>query len=255
MPKFLVAEGTSPCASRVYTHNAEERRERARESDVSNEVLKSFAPSVARAFRWLDSSKTGAHKFYVKFAELALPPSVGLYTHPVLRSSADATAHIVLTERSDDGVIRKAGVTPKQLATGAFGAVPLYTLGEEEGRLFDEAMDENKRNTMKAPGESFTLNDLQAVNLGVSLGAVEKLRDTIPREPTCSDSTEATWLISFAALANNPHGVGVFLDELAQVEGLSGDIDIHPVRGVARHEQSGKELGSFVSFSLMVPSR
>lgn len=255
MPKFLVAEGTSPCASRLYTQDATERRERARESDASNEVLKSFAPSVARAFRWLDSSKTGAHKFYVKFAELALPPSVGLYTHPVLRSSADATAHIVLTERSTDGVIRKAGVTPKQLATGAFGAVPLYTLGEEEGILFDEAMEENKRNTMKAPGESFVLNDLQAVNLSVSLGAIEKLRDRIPREPTRSDLTEAAWLISFAALANNPHGVGVFLDELAEVEGLSGDIDIHPVRGLARHPQSGKELGGFVSLSLMVPSR
>ena len=90
MPKFLVAEGTSPCASRLYTHDAQEARERAEESDASNEILKSFSPSVARAFRWLDSSKTGAHKFYVSFAELALPPTTGLYTDPDLRKSGDA---------------------------------------------------------------------------------------------------------------------------------------------------------------------
>jgi hypothetical protein len=255
LPNVLVAEGTSPCASRLYTHDSAERYERATASDASNEILKSFAPSVMRGFRWLDSSKTGEHKFYRAFAELILHPDIGLYTEPKLRASGDATPHLVLTQPSVNGVVTKAGATPKQLATGAFGAIPLFTMGEEEGALFDEAMEENERNTIRPPKGVYEVDDLQAVNLDRSLGALKKLHDKLPREPTREDVTEATWLASFAALANNPHGVGVFLDELSSVEGVSGEIDLHPIRGLARHKDSEKELGAFVALSLMVPPR
>ena len=253
MPKFLVAEGTSPCASRLYTSDPTESRTRAREADASNEVIKRFSPSVMRAYRWLDSSATGAHKFYVSFAELALPPTVGLYTHPDLRKSGDATAHIVLTKLPIEDVVSEAGATPKELATGAFGAIPLFTFGEEEGALFDEAMEENSRNTMKHPGAPFEINDLQAVNLNMSLEAFAKVRDRLPRTSARSDLTEATWLASFAALVNNPHGIGVFLDEVTSIDGVCGEVDIHPVRGVAINGQSKQEAGAFVSISLMVP--
>lgn len=255
LPKFLVAEGTSPCASRVYTHDPAERRDRAMESDASNEILKSFSPSVMRAFRWLDSSKTDSHKFYLSFAEMLLPPNTGLYTHSYLRNSGDATAHVVLTKQPVDGVVTEAGATPKQLATGAFSAIPLFTMGEKDGRLFDEAMEENERNTMRAPPGVHRLNDMQSENMRVSIDALKKLREHIPRQPTRSDLIEATWLVSLAALANNPQGIGVFINELANIDGVAGDVDIHPIRGVLAHEKTGEDMGAFVALSLMVPPR
>jgi hypothetical protein len=252
-PKFLVAEGTSPCASRLYTHDPVERAERAAESDASNDILKSFSPSVFRAYRWLDSSKTDGHKFYNKFAELVLHPSTGLYTDERLRATGDATAHVVLAEPPVDGVLSVAGASPKSIATGAFAAVPLLTVNTEDGNIFDEALHENDANTMKSPNGDFKLNDLQATNLSVSLGALKKLRDKIPKEPTRSDLVEATWLVSFAALANNPQGVAVFVDEISSIDGVAGEVEIHGIRNLAKHEQSDKDLGTYVALSLLVP--
>ena len=251
--KFLVAEGTSPCASRLYTHDPTERAQRAAESDASNKILKSFSPSVFRAFRWLDSSKTEGHKFYTKFAELVLHPLNGLYTDERLRATGDATPHVVLTELPVDGILSVAGASPKSLATGTFAAVPLITVDTDEGRIFDEALHENEANTMKSPEHDFKLNDLQSTNLSISLGAIEKLRAKIAKTPTRSDLVEATWLVSFAALANNPNGVGVFVDEIASIDGVTGDVEIHDIRNLAKHEQSNKDLGTYVALNLLVP--
>jgi hypothetical protein len=253
LPNFLVSEGTSPTASRIYTPDPTERYARAKDLEASNRVMKRFSPSVARPYRWLDSSMTGEHIFYRRFAELLLHPNTGLYNDEYLRSSRDATPHIVLTQPPANGVVSEAGATPQQLATGAYSAIPLFTIGDKDGTIFDEAMQENKLNTMRPPTGVYQANDLQTSNLSTSLRNIKNASQRIPRQSTRSDLTDATWLLSFSALAGNPSGVNVFLNDILSVEGVVGDIDIHHIRGLARNEKTGEDIGAFVALSLMVP--
>jgi hypothetical protein len=255
MPNILVSEGTSPCTSRLYTHNKEERTIRALDTDACNKVFKQLSPSIARAFRWLDSSHDEEHKFYSYFAELILPSSCGLYTDPHLRSSADATSHLVFTQRSKDGKVHQAGATPRQLATDDFGLIPLFTMSDDDGRVFDEAVFECGLNTMRACQGVHELNDFQSVNMNLCIKALEELKHHIPREPTCAIFTEVSWIISFAALANNPSGVKVFTQQLMNIEGLSGDINVHPIRNLATNKKTSKDMGAFVSLRLFMPTQ
>lgn len=254
MPNILVAEGTSPCASRCYTNDEKEREVRASDADACDRIFQQFSPSIARAYRWLDSSHDGKNKFYSVFAELILSEP-GLYTDSYLRSSEDATSHLVFTQRSKDGRVHEAGATPKQLSKGDFGLVPLFTMGEDDGHVFDEAVLECDLNTMRACQGVHELNDFQCVNMNLSIKALEELKDHIPREPTCAIVTEVSWIISFAALANNPSGIRVFTQQLMSIEGLSGDINVHPIRNLAINKNDTPEdMGAFVSLRLFVPT-
>jgi hypothetical protein len=251
---FLVAEGTSWSASRVYTHDTIDRAERAESFEASNSVLKSLSPSVMRAFRWMDAdTHADTHAFYRTFTELALLPSSGLCTHPELRATGDATGHLVLTQDSVNGIVDSAGASPKDLATGAFSAIPLFTVDQTSGTVLDEAMWENKRNTMRPPRGVYALSDLQVVNMDVSLRALRNLKELIPRKTARSDMVEASWLVSFAALANNPQGVRVFVDEIATREGVAGDVDIHAVRGLAVNGKNGEDMGVLVTLNMWLP--
>jgi hypothetical protein len=255
---FLVAEGTTPAGSTLFPKDEEERVSRTKYAEKSNAVYKRFSPSVGRPFRTLDSSWTGEHRFYVSFAELLLPPSSGLYTDVTLRASGDATPHIVLTKLPPLGEHRvtEAGATPKELAKGAFGAVPLFTMNAVDGDIFDNAMNENQQNTMRTPTGVYQLNDLQSQNLKLSLKALNDLKKQIHTETYVTDeknSTDVTWLLSFAALANNPRGVEVFTKELASVEGVSGRVDILPVRSLV-NDNKQNDVGVFVALNLDIPN-
>lgn len=252
LASFLVAEGTSPCTSRIYTEDAHERAGRAVYAETATKIGKNLSPNIARMWRQLDSSTTGEHKFYVKMAELVLPYDTPLNTDATLRERGDASPHFRFVRPPADGIVTKAGATPKELGMRDFAMIPLYRFDATEGSLMDMAIEEANENIMAASKDTFRLSRLQTDNLSISLGAIDRFKGKTPKT---SDHNvhEVQWLLSYAALCNNPHGVGAFIDELSMVKGIAGEVDIHDVVDLAV-DANGKDAGVFVTFNMLVPS-
>jgi hypothetical protein len=249
----------------VYTVDPEERRMRAAECKLNDAVLQRFAPSVMRGFRTLDSAE---NPFYVKFAEIAFPPSIGIYTHPTLRASGDATAHVVLTQLPVNGIVSEAGATPLDLATGTFGVMPLFSINTEEACLMDTALREDTANVIKPSGDIHMLDKLQLLNLSMSLDTLQKLGNAKTSAAQSVDGGDPTydhhevhgssWIVSYAALANNPQGVRVFADEVTNAGATNVSVDIYKVRGMATGRRDGDnttppEKGAFVAVHVTLP--
>lgn len=251
LASFLVAEGTSPCTSRIYTEDAHERAGRAMYAETAARIGKSLSPNIARMWRQLDASTTGEHKFYVKMAELVLPYDTPLNTDASLRKRGDASPHFRFVRPPADGLVTRAGATPKELGTRDFAMMPLYRLDATEGSLMDVAVEEANENVMTASKETFKLTRLQTDNLSISLGAIDKFKERTPKTSNHAVH-EVQWLLSYAALCNNPHGVGVFVDELSMVEGIAGEVDIHNIIDLAT-DVNEKDAGVVVTFNMLVP--
>jgi hypothetical protein len=115
----------------------------------------------------------------------------------------------------------------------------------------DLAIQEANENVMTASKETFGLSRLQTDNLSVSLGAIDKFKERTPKT-SMSNVHEVQWLLSYAALCNNPHGVGAFVDELSMVDGIAGEVDIYNVTDLAV-DANGKDAGVIVTFNMLVP--
>jgi hypothetical protein len=153
-----------------------------------------------------------------------------------------------------NGTVTGAGASPKQLATGEFALVPLWTAGAADGALLDEAHAESLANTMpmrgapiRANAETFqknmaTLRDVQA--FFHAPGKVEC--DTVPHQA----------IVSFASLVGNANALADLATVLKSDPNTRGEIyglDT-PITGMAVGD-NGEELGRYIVLELELPRK
>lgn len=250
---FMVSEGTAPVSSRIYTSDRDEREGRATYYDKIKQALTHAQPSVARQLTWLDSLKdSDGHRFYKEFNTLIFPETNGLYTNAHSNEYGCASPHYLLTPLPEKDTITASGRTPKDIATNNFAAIPLYTV---DRTLMDEAMFENKMNTLRPSKGPKMLDSLQTRNLATTTSICMELREQLEtRVRDGRDLIDATYIVPFAAMANNPSGVRLFAETLQNTEGLSGEVHVHRIRNLVGDATGTDDAGTFVSIHVSLPS-
>ena len=253
-PQPLAIEGTTFALSQLYEHDDQRREERMGAFTAAKASLEDVSPNILRVFKTLDVCETGEHAFYNSVVESSFSPKHELFTSGPLRSMGAACCHVRHVQVAPNGTVTGAGASPKQLATGEFALVPLWTAGAADGALLDEAHAESLANTMpmrgapiRANAETFkkniaTLRDIQA--FFHAPGKVEC--DTVPHQA----------IVSFASLVGNANA----LADLATV--LKGDPNVRgeiygldaPITGMAVGDD-GEELGRYIVLELELPRK
>jgi len=153
-----------------------------------------------------------------------------------------------------NGTVTGAGASPKDLATGNFALVPLWTAGAEEGALVDEAHAECLANTLPMRGapisagvETFNKNMATLRRIDAFFHEPGKMEsDTVPHQA----------IVSFASLVGNPNALADFADVLKANPNVRGEIyglDT-VVHGLATGT-NGEELGRYIVLEMEVPCK
>ena len=157
-PQPLTIEGTTFASAQLYEHDDVKREERMGAFVEAKESLEAFSPNILRVFKTLDVCETGEHAFYNSMVETSFSPKSPLFTDGPLRSMGAACCHVRYAKVSPAGHVTEAGASPKDLATGEYALVPLWTAGTDDGALIDEAHAEALGNTLPRRGEPITVN-------------------------------------------------------------------------------------------------
>ena len=252
----LAGEGTTFAKSTLYTHDPAERAVLKEFFIRDKEISESMSPNITRTAKSLDVGANGAHSFYSHFVELGLSLKSPLFTDPALRKLGHATPHLRFAKMADTDAIAEAGASPKDLATHAYRAVPLWTASTPEAVLIDEAHAESMANTMPMRGTPMALSETAISDLSASL---ESLRDlnTFLHAPDKEEVElhETAHVISFAALLHNQKAIQSFCDLVKANKNTRGEIYglDQPVVGLATAASDPtRELGRFVTAELMV---
>ena len=253
-PQPLTIEGTTFASSQLYEHDDEKRQLRMEAFAECKASLADISPNILRVFKTLDVCETGEHAFYNSVVESCFSPQHDLFTSGPLRSMGAACCHVRHVQVAPNGTVTSAGATPKQLATGEFALVPLWTADATAGALIDEAHAESLANTLPMRGAPIhanagtfhknmaTLREIQA--FFHAPGKVEC--DTVPHQA----------IVSFASLVGNANA----LADLSAV--LKGDPNVRgeiygldaPITGMAVGD-NGEELGRYIVLELELPRK
>ena len=134
-PQPLSIEGTTFASAQLYEHDPAAREERMRDFIDCKTSLEAFSPNILRVFKTLDVCETGEHAFYNSMVETSFSPKSPLFTDGPLRSMGAACCHVRYAKVSPAGHVTEAGASPKDLATGEYALVPLWTAGTDDGAL------------------------------------------------------------------------------------------------------------------------
>ena len=170
--------------------------------------LETSRPTSCACSRRLDVCETGEHAFYNSVVESSFSPKHELFTSGPLRSMGAACCHVRHVQVAPNGTVTGAGASPKDLATGNFALVPLWTAGAEEGALIDEAHAESLSNTLPMRGapiaagtETFHKNMETLRSIDAFFHEPGKAEcDTVPHQA----------IVSFASLVGNPNALADF---------------------------------------------
>ena len=253
-PQPLAIEGTTFASSHLYEHDDENRAERMGAFLEAKQSLEDISPNILRVFKTLDVGETGEHAFYHSVVESSFSPKHELFTSGPLRSMNAACCHVRHVQVSPRGDVTGAGASPKDLATGNFALVPLWTAGATEGALIDEAHAESLSNTLPMRGAPITVgSDVFQKNIAT-------LRDIDaffhePGKVEC-DTVPHQAIVSFASLVGNPNALADFAAVLKQNPNARGEIyglDT-PITGLAVNDR-GEELGRYIVLEMELPCK
>lgn len=251
-PQPLAIEGTTFASSQLYEHNEATRGERQRDSKASATSLEPVSPNVLRIFKTLDVSKKGVHAFYNAIVEQSFSLKHGLMTSGPLRSMNAACCHVRYAQVSPAGEVVGSGSSPKDIATGNFALVPLWTAGTEDGALIDEAHAEALSNALPMRGEPISASTgIFHKNMATLRGLDAFFHEAGKPE---YDSFPHQAIVSFASLVGNEHAltdISEVLKASPQVRGEIYGLDT-VIKGLATGE-SGEELGRYIVIEVDLP--
>ena len=253
-PQPLSIEGTTFASSQLYEHDDAKREERKLDFVDAKSSLEAFSPNILRVFKTLDVCETGEHAFYNAMVEQSFSLKHGLMTSGPLRSMGAACCHVRHVQVSPAGEVTGTGASPKDLATGNFALVPLWTAGTEDGALIDEAHAEALSNTLPMRGtpvsansEIFHKNMATLRDLDAFFHAEGKPEyDGFPHQA----------IVSFASLVGNAHALSDISEVLKATPHVRGEIyglDT-VIKGLAT-DASGEELGRYVVIEVDLPRK
>lgn len=244
----LAAEGTGAAGSTLWVPNAHEMAEKVVSTRRVEQAFAEMTPSQMVAIKDLDAGEGGAHKFYSKFVEVMF--SVEDLRDTALSDKGVVASHYVLCPNSITGAIAEAGVSPRQLATGDYSAMPLWTAGTARASRLLDATNEALRHTMPMSGVP-VLDELQGESLAKSMARVQALGDKLAEAGVQKSVDELRFGFTFSSLVNNPTGVANVVDLASNFKDAAGTVDVLPVRNLATHK--GVDVGVSVIVTMLVP--
>lgn len=251
-PQPLAIEGTTFASSQLYEHDDDKREERKMEFIDAKSSLGAFSPNILRVFKTLDVCETGEHAFYNAMVEQSFSVRHDLMTSAPLRSMNAACCHVRHVKVSPAGDVVGTGSSPKDLATGNFALVPLWTAGAKDGALIDEAHDEALSNTLPMRGAPISVNaDIFHENMETLRGL-----DTFFHEPGKLEYAGFPHqaIVSFASLVGNAHAINDIAEVFKATPHLRGEIyglDT-VIKGLATGA-CGEELGRYIVIEVDLP--
>lgn len=251
-PQPLAIEGTTFASAQLYQHDPVKREERMHNFIDSKASLIDYSPNILRVFKTLDVCETGEHAFYNTVVETSYSQKSGLFASAPLRSMGAACCHVRHVQVSPAGIVTKSGASPKDLATGNFALVPLWTAGVEDGALLDEAHAESMANTLPMRGAPISASsDIFNTNL-------DTLREiqAFFYEPGKAEGETVMHqaIVSFASLVGNPEALSNLATVLKSNPNVRGDIygiDT-PIKGMAVDEK-GEDIGRYIVLEIELP--
>jgi len=253
-PQPLAIEGTTFASAQLYQHDPIKREERMHAFVDSKASLNDFSPNILRVFKTLDVCETGEHAFYNSVIETSFSPRHPLFASAPLRSMGAACCHVRHVQVSPAGHVTAAGASPKQLATGEFALVPLWTAGADDGALIDEAHAESLANTMPMRGAPVTANsDMFHKNM-TTLREIQAFFHEPGKADT--DMVPHQAIVSFASLVGNVNALTDLATVLKSEPNVRGEIyglDT-PIPGMAV-DKHGEDLGRYIVLELELPRK
>ena len=247
-------EPTTFASGTLYKHDDHERAARQHTFLANKRSLDAISPNQLRMFSALDVGATGEHAFYSQFVENSFSMRDPCFTSGPLRSMGAACCHVRHVQVSPSNDVVGAGTTPKQLATGEFALVPLWTTDAKEGPVIDEAHEEALTNAMPMRGKPAVFDD------AVFKTNMETLRDiqAFLQQEGKAELTESTLhqgVVSFASLVGNAHALKDFAKTLKANPNVTGEVFglDEVVEGVAVNA-AGEQLGRYVMLELELPA-
>ena len=252
----LSMEGTTLASSRLYTHDLAERTARTDSYLKDKKIATKLAPNISRTHKTLDSGESGEHAFYNSFVELSVSMKHPLFTDAALREMDCASPHYRFARPCEaDQVLKVAGTTPKNLATGNFALVPLWQSGVSESPILDAAHAEAVANKLPKRGKALQLRDDQLQSLSASLAVLSALNDEFYKkreaEPMGDYYHDSRHVFSMASLVGNPEAIRALAKTIVAQPNFRGLVHglEHIVEGVATNQQ-GEDVARLVVVEL-----
>tara|TARA_B100001109_G_scaffold67164_2_gene54768 strand:- start:3111 stop:5513 length:2403 start_codon:yes stop_codon:yes gene_type:complete len=253
-PQPLAIEGTTFASSQLYEHDEAKREERKIDFIDAKRSLDAFSPNILRVFKTLDVCETGEHAFYNAMVEQSFSLKHGLMTSGPLRSMNAACCHVRHVQVSPAGDVVGTGSSPKDLATGNFALVPLWTAGTEDGALIDEAHAEALSNTLPMRGTPISAN---SEIFHANMKTLRDLDAFFHEEGKSEyDGFPHQAIVSFASLVGNAHALSDLSEVMKATPNLRGEIyglDT-AIKGLAT-DASGEELGRYIVIEVELPRK
>ena len=253
-PQPLAIEGTTFASSQLYEHDDQRRAERMGAFLEAKQSLESVSPNILRVFKTLDVCETGEHAFYNSVVESSFSPKHELFTSGPLRSMGAACCHVRHVQVAPNGTVTGAGASPKDLATGNFALVPLWTTNAEQGALIDEAHAESLSNTLPMRGAPIAAGTETFNKNMATLRSIDAFFHE-PGKPEC-DTVPHQAIVSFASLVGNPNALSDFAAVLKANPNVRGEIYglDSPIAGMAVGT-NGEELGRYIVLEMELPCK
>lgn len=163
-----------------------------------------------------------------------------------------ACCHVRYVQVSPAGIVTGSGASPKDLATGNFALVPLWTAGVEDGALLDEAHAESLANTLPMRGAPISVS---SEIFNKNLSTLREIQSFFYEPGKAEGETVLHQaIVSFASLVGNPEALSNLSTVLKSNPNVRGDIyglDT-PINGMAV-DLKGNQLGRYIVLEIDLP--
>ena len=247
-------EGTTPASPILYA-TGQAATDSAFNAAADTAAFAKVSPNVGRSIKILHVGGSDAgnpHKFYHDFVEFDVARTHALWSHEAVRTHGVAATQFVLGKPPSrvSGAMSAAGVSPREVVSEEYAAVPLVVANENTAKILDYA-SEYAAVDIQAPSSSAKrLDSFQTQQLEKSLALLSSLDDAL----NSADNTEGhtvAYLLAYNTLINNTASVEHFCNRLKQVA-VSGTVDALDVEGMALTPE-GAEAGKFVIINVCIP--
>lgn len=240
-------EGTTPASPILFT-NQEAAISAAASAAKDQKVFDKIGPSVARSVKILYAAnpRTGEHRFYHDIVEFTVARSHPLWSNKKVRDLGVASSQFVFSTHVDDHTaLSTAGVSPKDLVTQSYAAVPLVVVNTEEANVLDFASQAADQDVMplRRP-EDLKLSQFQSDQLKRSLASLESLHADLSTKDPEAEGHAVAYVLAFSTLVSNPVAVEHFSSRIKETAS-AGVVDALDVEGLMT-DVEGKQAGKLV---------
>lgn len=247
-------EGTTPASPILFaTGTAAVNAANTAEND--GKVFSKVGPTVGRSIKILyagGANTASPHRFYHDLVEYSMPKSSPLWNDPAVRELGAAFTQIALTKHVDNHApLEASGVTPRELVSQTYAAIPLVVVDAPTGRVLDFASQTAQADVMPPrPQKECVLTEFKSAQLNKSLAALKQLDDAMTgRDP--GNGHAVAYVLAYSTLVNNPVAVQHLCSRLKEVS-VAGMVDSLEIDGMMQ-THSGKEAGKMIVINSVVP--